>query len=166
MWKSTFRHTFCLKCVTLLKVKVMSSICPCGFSLPQILHFCQSKFNIVLLQFLHMWHDQEECVGCRRYWFWDIGKKSCSNCFVLYFCYSIDKFFITWYQFKWFASKWNILRKWRKKLEIKIFQQVTHFLCHIHVCVFLKAKCMAPPSPEMTPLLWTPFDSIAWQCCL
>ena len=40
------------------------------------------------------WHDQEECVGCRRCCFWDIGKSSVQIP-LFYIVFSIDKSFIT-----------------------------------------------------------------------
>ena len=42
----------------------------------------------------YMWLDQEEWVGCRGYWFWDIGKNSVPIP-LFYIVFSIEKFFIT-----------------------------------------------------------------------
>ena len=42
----------------------------------------------------YLWHDQEEWVGCRLYFFWDIGKNSVPIP-LFYIVFSIVKFFIT-----------------------------------------------------------------------
>ena len=61
------------------------------------LFFCyfilfHQKSSCLLRQ--HMWHDQEAWVGCRRYWFWDIGKNS-GQIPLFYIVFSIDQFFVT-----------------------------------------------------------------------
>ena len=67
-------------------------------------HF-QRKIKSLLL-FMHktgeayMWHDQGECVGCRRYGFWDIGKER-GQIMLLYIVFSVDKLIITWLPDNW-----------------------------------------------------------------
>ena len=94
------------------------------------------KINVVYILVV-TWHDQEEWVGCWRYCFWEIGKKQCSNSFILY-CFLLWQILynsVTSYPIPMgFASKCSILklmRKWLKKLGI--FRQVTYFLWSSHM---------------------------------
>ena len=41
--------------------------------------------KLTFLSYFHLWHDQGEWVGCRKYWFWATGLKEMTNSYGLLF---------------------------------------------------------------------------------
>ena len=89
---------------------------------------CTCQCLVWMWQFkaTNLWHDQEEWVGCRGYCFWNIGKNSVQIP-LFYIAFSISKFLITLQPdiqllWDWIKMKHlEVLRKWCKKIGIKIF---------------------------------------------
>ena len=79
-----------------------------------------------------MWHDQEEWIGCRGSWFWDIGKNSVQIP-LFYIVFSNDKFVITLQpdiQLLWDLDQNEAFWSFEKVVQEKRnwnFRQVTHF---------------------------------------
>ena len=99
------------------------------------------KTSLLLpIYYCYMWHDQEEWVRCRRYWFWDIGKNSVQIplFYIGFLHWQILHNSATRYPIVMgFASKWSFLKLWEsgvRKWELTHFPWSCHILKFYEIC--------------------------------
>ena len=115
---------------------------------------------------IHMWHDQEEWVGCRRCCFWDIWEKQCSNLLVLY-CFEHCQILQLCNHIpnrNGFASKWNILKLCEKIDSFPLI--MSHMWCMYET--FLKSMWNRPTCnvEQKWSLLVTMYvKNLMWYSC-